>query len=104
MRTGESPYPGAEARRSLDFRSYAAASSQASRMAWSSSHVGWSGRGALNLAAMRTRRSRAVMSLVDGSALLVYQGEFLRRACRSSLARPAVAYQVTVTAWQAISN
>ena len=44
------------------------------------------------------------MSLVDGSALLVYQGEFRRRAFRSSAARPAVAYQVTVTAWQAISN
>jgi hypothetical protein len=44
------------------------------------------------------------MSLVDGSAFVVYQGEFLRRACRSSLVRPTVAYQVTVMAWQAISN
>jgi hypothetical protein len=44
------------------------------------------------------------MSLVEGSAFVVYHGEFLRRACRSSLVRPAVAYQVTVTAWQAISN
>jgi hypothetical protein len=42
------------------------------------------------------------MSLVDGSDFDVYQCEFLRRACRSSLVRPALAYQVT--AWQAISN
>src|SRR5579859_300891 len=73
-------------------------------MAWISSHVGWSGRGALNLAAMRTRRRRAVMSLVDGSALLVYQGAFLRRPSRSVGAWPAVAYQVTAMAWQAIWN
>ncbi len=44
------------------------------------------------------------MSLVDGLAFDVYHGEFLRRTCRSSSARPAVAYQATVTAWQAISN
>ncbi len=66
----------------LDFRSYAAASSQASRMAWISWGVGWSGRVALNLAVMRTRRRVAAMSLVDGSALVVYQGAFARRSCR----------------------
>jgi len=62
-------------------------------MAWSSSHVGWSGRGALNLAAMRTRRSRAVMSLVDGPDFVVYHGELRRRSCRAPGLRPAVAYQ-----------
>jgi hypothetical protein len=41
--------------------------------------------GALNLAAMRnTAGAVAVMSLVDSSDFDVYQGEFLRRACRSS--------------------
>jgi hypothetical protein len=37
-----------------------------------SSGVGWSGRDALYLAAMMTRRSLAAMSAVDGWALLVY--------------------------------
>ena len=36
--------------------------------------VGWPGRGALNLAAMRTPRSLPVMSAVDGWTLVVYQG------------------------------
>jgi hypothetical protein len=39
-----------------------------------SSGVGWSGRDARNLAAMRTRRSLPAMSAVDGWALLAYQG------------------------------
>src|ERR1019366_6024038 len=50
----------------LDFRSYAAAVSQARWMAWISPGVGWSVRYGLNLAAMRTRRSLAVMSDVGG--------------------------------------
>jgi hypothetical protein len=36
--------------------------------------VGWLGRDALNLAAMRTRRSLPAMSAVDGWTLVVYQG------------------------------
>src|SRR5712664_4046086 len=55
-------------RKTLDFRGYAAAasvSSQASRMAWISSHVGWSRRDGLNRAAIKTRRSLAAMSAVD---------------------------------------
>src|SRR5215469_5663798 len=88
----------------LDFRGYAAASSQASRMAWSSARVGWSGRDGLNLAAMMTRRSLAVMSAVDGSALDVYQGAFSRRSCRSAGLWPTVAYQQVAMAWQASWN
>ena len=44
------------------------------------------------------------MSAVAGSALLVYHGASARRSCRSAGSWPAVAYQVTATAWQAISN
>jgi hypothetical protein len=55
--------------RKLDFRSYAVASSRASRMALISADVGWSGRVSFNLAVIMTRRSLAVMSAVDGSAL-----------------------------------
>lgn len=58
----------------LDFRGYAARSSQARQMTRNSSGVGWSGRVALNLAAMMTRRSLAAMSAVDGWVLVVYQG------------------------------
>src|SRR6266567_8840728 len=61
-------------RESLDFRDYAARSSQARRMTLISSGVGWSGRDTLNLAAMMTRRSLAAMSAVDGWVLVVYQG------------------------------
>jgi hypothetical protein len=43
-------------------------------MAWISSGVGWSGRDALNLAAMRTRRSLPSMSAMDGWVLRAYQG------------------------------
>jgi len=68
-RESDRSYPG----RSLGFRSYAAASSQARRRTLISSGVGWSGRDALNLAAMMTRRSLAAMSAVDGWALLAYQ-------------------------------
>src|SRR2546421_4290511 len=64
----------AAARLPLDFRDYAASSSQARRMTLISSRVGWSGLGGRNLAAMRTRRSLAAMSAVDGWALVVYQG------------------------------
>jgi hypothetical protein len=63
-----------------------------------------SGRDALNLAAMMTRRSLAAMSAVAGSALLVYHGESARRSCRSAGSWPTVAYQVTATAWQASSK
>src|SRR5690348_4014960 len=58
----------------LDFRGYAARSSQARRMTRISSGVGWSGRDALYLAAMMTRRSLAAMSAVEGWVLLAYQG------------------------------
>ncbi len=58
----------------LDFRGYAARFSQARRRMLISSGVGWSGRDALNLAAMMTRRSLAAMPAVDGWALLAYQG------------------------------
>jgi NAD(P)-dependent dehydrogenase (short-subunit alcohol dehydrogenase family) len=44
----------------LDFRGYAARSSQARRMALISSRVGWPGRHGLNRAAIRTRRSLGV--------------------------------------------
>jgi hypothetical protein len=40
------------------------------------------------------------MSLVDGSAFGVYHADFLQRAWRSWLVRPAVVYQMTVMAWQ----
>ncbi|HYV32014.1 MAG TPA: hypothetical protein VEO53_13035, partial [Candidatus Binatia bacterium] len=63
----------------LDFRDCAARFSQARRRTLISSGVGWSGRDALNLAAMMTRRSLAAMSVVAGSALLVYHGESERR-------------------------
>src|SRR4029077_9836770 len=62
------------ARFALGFRSYGAALSQARRRTLISSRVGWSGRDALNLAAMMTRRSLAAMSAVDGWALVVYKG------------------------------
>jgi hypothetical protein len=44
------------------------------------------------------------MSAVAGSALLVYQGASERRSCKSAGSWPAVAYQVTAAAWQAIWN
>jgi len=44
------------------------------------------------------------MSAVAGSALLVYHGESERRSRTSAGSCPAVAYQVTATAWQAISK
>jgi hypothetical protein len=62
----------------LDFRSYAAASSQARRMTWISSGVGGWGRDARYFAVMRTRRSLPSMSAVDGWALVVYQGARVR--------------------------
>ncbi len=51
---------------SLDFRGYAAAFSRARRRMLISSGVGWSGRDALNLAAMMAPQSLAAMSAVDG--------------------------------------
>jgi hypothetical protein len=44
------------------------------------------------------------MSAVAGSALDVYHGASARRSCRSAESWPAVAYQVTAAAWQAIWN
>ena len=77
----------------LDFRGYAARSSQATRMTLISSGVGWSGRDALNLAAMMTRRSLPAMSAVEGWALVVYQGARARCSPTSAGSWPAVAYQ-----------
>src|SRR5713226_5841906 len=88
----------------LDFRRYAARSSQAKRRTVISSGVGWSGRDALNLAAMMTRRSLAAMSAVDGWAFVVYQGARARCSATSAGSWPAVAYQQAVTAWQASWN
>jgi hypothetical protein len=53
---------------------------------------------------MMTRRSLAVMSAVDGSVFVVYQGASRRRASASAGWWPAVAYQQTATAWQASMN
>src|SRR6516164_7036063 len=53
---------------------------------------------------MMTRRSLAVMSAVDGSAFVVYQGAARRRASASAGWWPAVAYQQTAIAWQASMN
>lgn len=58
----------------------------------------------MNLAAMRTQRSLAVMLLPDGSALLVYHGEFLRHSSISAGVWPTMEYQATATAWRAIWN
>ena len=82
-------------------RGHAAASSQARRMAWISSHVGRSRRDGLNRAVIRTRRSLAAMSAVDGWVLVLYQGAPRRRASVSAGWCPAAAYQTTATAWQA---
>src|ERR1051326_2387717 len=73
-------------------------------MAWISAGSGWSAQTRLNLAAMMTRRSLAVMSAVDGSAFEVYQGAARRRAWASAGGCPAVAYQQTARAWQASVN
>src|SRR5580658_161778 len=73
-------------------------------MAWISEGSGWSVQGRLNLAAMMTRRSLAVMSAVDGSVFEVYQGASRRRASASAGWWPAVAYQQTAIAWQASMN
>src|SRR5712672_1595234 len=70
-------------------------------MALISSYVGWSGRSALNLAAMMTRRSLAAMSAVEGSVLAVYQGAVRRRPAMSAGSWPAVAYQSMARVWQA---
>jgi hypothetical protein len=50
---------------------------------------------------MRTRRSLAIMSAVEGWVLLVYQGACSRRAAMSASLWPAVAYQRVVRVWQA---
>src|SRR5512142_751558 len=73
-------------------------------MAWISAGSGWSAQARLNLAAMMTRRSLAVMSAVDGSVFDVYQGASSRRARVSAGWWPAVAYQQTARAWQASMN
>jgi hypothetical protein len=44
------------------------------------------------------------MPAVAGSALLAYHGASARRSCRPAGSWPAVAYQVTAAAWQAIWN
>src|SRR5262249_61087793 len=64
---------------SLDFRGYAAASAQARWMAWISSGAGGRGTPGLNCAAMRTRRSWAIMSREEGQALAGDQGALSRR-------------------------
>src|SRR5215472_6198739 len=99
--SGTDTRTGSLFRRYLGFRGYAAASSQARRITLISSGVGWSGRDALNLAAMMTRRSLAAMSVVDGWALVVYQGARARWSSTSAGSWPEVAYQVTAMAWQA---
>src|SRR6266566_9747229 len=79
--------PGRELRKlftPLDFRSYAARSSQARRMTLISSDVGWLVRDALNLATIRTRRSLEAMSAVDGWTFVLYQGARARRASMSA--------------------
>jgi hypothetical protein len=53
---------------------------------------------------MMTRRSLVVMSAVDGSVFVVYQGASARRAWASAGWWPAMAYQQTATAWQASMN
>src|SRR6266568_1598252 len=73
-------------------------------MAWISSGLGWSWEDGLNLAAMMTRRSLAVMSAVDGSVFVVYQGASRRRASVSAGWWPTVAYQQMAIAWQASMN
>src|SRR5271165_1778024 len=73
-------------------------------MALISSGVGWSGRDALNRAAMTTRRSLPAMSAVDGWALAVYQGARWRWPSTAAGSWPAVAYQMVVMAWQASWN
>src|SRR6516162_1419007 len=73
-------------------------------MAWSSAGSAWSAQDRLNLAAMMTRRSLAVMSAVDGSVFVVYQGASRRRASASAGWWPALAYQQTAIAWQASMN
>src|SRR5579875_1618177 len=70
-------------------------------MAWSSAGFAWSAYDRINLAAMMTRRSSAVMSAADGSVFVVYQGA---RAPASAGWWPAVAYQQTAAAWQASMN
>jgi len=88
----------------LEFRRYAAGSSQARRMAWISVGVGCSGRAHRNLAAMRTRRSFASMSDVDGLVLVRYQGLRARCSATSEGWCPAVAYQQTARVRQASPN
>ena len=51
-----------------------------------------------------TRRSLAVISAVDGSALDVYQGASRRRVSVSAGWWPTVAYQQTARAWHASVN
>src|ERR1039457_4772882 len=68
------------------------------RISWG---VGWSGRDSLNLAAMRTRRSLAVMSAVAGAVLVLYQGAAARRSSMSAGAGPAGAYQGAAMGWAA---
>src|SRR6266487_6799125 len=88
----------------LEFHHYAAGFSQARRMAWISAGVGCSGRAHRNLAAIRTRRSLASMSAVDGWVFVRYQGARVWRSVTSSGWWPVVAYQQTARVWQASPN
>ena len=69
-------------------------------MALISAGVSWSARGSRNFAAIRTRLSLAVMSAVDGSALVTYQGARARCSSTSAGSWPAVAYQRMARDWQ----
>src|SRR5262249_6773809 len=84
---------------SLDFRGYAAASAQARWMAWISSGAGGRGTPGLNCAAMRTRRSWAVMSREEGEGLAGYQGALSRRRRTTAGLWPARWYQVITRDW-----
>jgi hypothetical protein len=56
------------------------------------------------LAAIRTRLSLAIMSAVDGSALVAYQGARARCSATSAGSWPAVAYQMMARVWQVRVN
>src|SRR5215468_5136553 len=73
-------------------------------MAWISAWVGCSGRAGRNLAAVRTRRSLASMSAVDGRVFVRYHGARAWCSAASSGWCPVVAYQQMARVWQASPN